>query len=84
MQSQTENIVCTLGNNLKQEFNEICLAKHKSIIMNDGEDIKSFLGVLYGQSCSQPTVLSILYSINSQDSKLVNCVVACMLLKKDT
>ena len=84
VKSQSENIVRALGNDIKQEFIQMCAAKHSSTIMNGGENIKTFSWNNLWLELQQhmPLFTSLLNTISSQESQLLNCVVICMFLKK--
>ena len=62
----------------------MCSAKCYSIIMNDGESIKVFSWNTLWLELQQhmPMFVSLLNTINSQDTQLLTCVVTCMLLKR--
>lgn len=62
----------------------MCSAKHNSTIMNDGKNIKAFSWNVLWLELQQnmPLIISLLNTISSQESQLLNCIVICMLLKK--
>lgn len=83
VKSQPKAMVHALCSEIQQELSQMCSTDHNSVIMNDGESIRSFSWntVSFELEQQMPTFSTLLNGLGSKGNKILHCVLACVILK---
>ena len=83
MQSEPKNMVHAVSKEIQQELSQMCSTKQNSVLMTDGENIRSFSWNTVWLELQQqmPIFSSLLNAVESKGNQILQCVIACVILK---
>ena len=83
VQSEPKNMVHAVSKEIQQELSQMCSTKQNSVLMTDGENIRSFSWNTVWLELQQqmPIFSSLLNAVESKGNQILQCVIACVILK---